>query len=210
MILHARQDLDPWSVGLERWKRVTDALGKSIDPGIFETVVALNLLSIQTFASCEGHMHRGLPYPWIDIGLPRAEYERQEERWHELNACFLDLCEKRPDGTILDLSPEAIEKLQQRNAVAQEIRQMHTVGISKLMGYLQRFYASHHPPYECVLAFHSIDTFGMLRMFPVGGTLSETLPEEQKRTHLLAYQEEMRLFTAFLKARLRDQEINKN
>ncbi len=44
MLSNATQGLDHWNVGLERWRRVTDALGKSIDPGIFETVVALNLL----------------------------------------------------------------------------------------------------------------------------------------------------------------------
>ena len=202
MISNVKQDLDRWHAGLEQWRRICDALGKSIDPGIFETVVALNLLSIQTLASCEGHVHRALPYPWIDIGIPPSEYEQQTEQWHELNARFLELCEKRPDGTILNLSPEAIEKLHQRNAIAQGIRGAHGVVIGRLMGYLQRFYASHHPPYECMLTFHPIDSFGMLRMFPVGGSLSETLPEDQKQTRLLAYQEEMRAFTAFLKREL--------
>lgn len=33
----------------------TDKLGTPIDPGIFETVVALNLLGLHTLQSCEGH-----------------------------------------------------------------------------------------------------------------------------------------------------------
>jgi len=202
MISDVKQGIDLWQTGIEQWKRVTDALGKTIDPGIFETVVALNLLSIQTLASCKGHTGRGLPYPWIDIGIPPSEYEQQTEQWHELNARFMELCEKRPDGTILNLSPEAIKTMHQRNALAQEIKNAHGIVVNRLMGYLRRFYETHHSPYECTLTFHPIDSFGMLRMFPVGGTLSETLPEEQKRTHLLTYQKEIREFAAYLKQEL--------
>lgn len=56
-----------WLDTVETFKRVTDKLGKPIDDGIFDTVVALNLLGIVTTASCEGHIGWGVPHPWIDI-----------------------------------------------------------------------------------------------------------------------------------------------
>jgi len=46
---------------------VTDGLGKEIDQGIFDTVVALNVLGIPTRQSCEGHLEWGTGAPWVDI-----------------------------------------------------------------------------------------------------------------------------------------------
>ncbi len=37
-------------------RRITDGLGCSIDEGILEIVVALNLLGFPTCQSCEGHL----------------------------------------------------------------------------------------------------------------------------------------------------------
>ncbi|HEY1351171.1 MAG TPA: hypothetical protein VGF67_16245 [Ktedonobacteraceae bacterium] len=56
-----------WNETIHKFSSVTDKLGKEIDRGIFETVVALNLLGVSTIASCEGHLNWGVPYPWIDI-----------------------------------------------------------------------------------------------------------------------------------------------
>jgi hypothetical protein len=56
-----------WNETAQRFLNVTDKLGKRIDDGIFETVVALNVLGIGTTQSCEGHMDWGVPYPWINI-----------------------------------------------------------------------------------------------------------------------------------------------
>ena len=49
---------------------IKDKLGKQIDPGIRHAVAALHISEINTNASCEGHLHRGLPYPWIDVDDP--------------------------------------------------------------------------------------------------------------------------------------------
>jgi hypothetical protein len=56
-----------WEETLQHFRRVTDKLGKKIDPGILETVVAFNMLGIATLQSCEGHIGWGVPYPWISI-----------------------------------------------------------------------------------------------------------------------------------------------
>src|SRR5712691_8019638 len=76
MVFHTNQDQqERWKQGIEHWECVTDRLGNPIDPGILEAVVALNLLSIQTTASCEGHLDSGHCYPWIDIGY----YDEDQE-----------------------------------------------------------------------------------------------------------------------------------
>src|SRR2546426_6951982 len=48
--------------------RIADKLGRPIDPGIRESVVALRVLGLTTDGSCEGHLDHGVRAPWIDIG----------------------------------------------------------------------------------------------------------------------------------------------
>jgi hypothetical protein len=56
-----------WNEAFHYFRRITDKLGKTIDPGILETVVVFNLLGMTTLQSCEGHIGWGVPYPWICI-----------------------------------------------------------------------------------------------------------------------------------------------
>jgi len=47
--------------------KVTDALGKPIDPGIRHAVQMLARCGFTTTSSCEGHVTHGAPTPWIHI-----------------------------------------------------------------------------------------------------------------------------------------------
>src|SRR3712207_1504419 len=67
-----------WQQSAAEVNRITDRLGMPIDEGIKETVVALNVLGINTVASCEGHFDRGTGAPWVAIGARGVEeVERQ-------------------------------------------------------------------------------------------------------------------------------------
>ncbi|MEI6237718.1 MAG: hypothetical protein WCP03_03920 [Candidatus Saccharibacteria bacterium] len=46
---------------------MADGLNYPIDQGIKKIVTALRLLGFPTESSCEGHMDRGLQYPWIQF-----------------------------------------------------------------------------------------------------------------------------------------------
>ncbi|MGH7799935.1 MAG: hypothetical protein ACREOW_04800 [Thermodesulfobacteriota bacterium] len=59
-----------WEKHKSEVERMTDRLGKEIDEGIKETVIALRAIGFPTSQSCEGHTVRGLPYPWVDITAP--------------------------------------------------------------------------------------------------------------------------------------------
>ncbi|ACL60563.1 hypothetical protein [Methylobacterium nodulans] len=64
---------------VQRWRNmlgavdaVRDRLGRPVDAGIRDTVVALNLLGLPTLQSCEGHVNaagHGLAAPWIDLAV---------------------------------------------------------------------------------------------------------------------------------------------
>jgi hypothetical protein len=48
-----------WKELAEKFSYVTDKIGKPIDEGILETVVAFNVLDITPSMSCEGHLDHG-------------------------------------------------------------------------------------------------------------------------------------------------------
>src|SRR5437763_8152511 len=56
-----------WSEAEASVSTFTDRLRTPIDAGIVETVVVLNLLGLQTFQSCEGHLTDGSAYPWVTL-----------------------------------------------------------------------------------------------------------------------------------------------
>lgn len=69
---------------------VVDGLGKRLDGGVIETVAILNLMNLNTSASCEGHLETGYQGPWVDIKAPgeppgaNDRSEGQEKRAWEL------------------------------------------------------------------------------------------------------------------------------
>lgn len=89
-------------------EKITDAEGKSIDEGIKETVLFMNVLEIPTIQSCEGHLDEkeGNPFPWVEIG---AEDE-PEERWIGQNAAFENAAKER-DVSVEELKHGTPENL---------------------------------------------------------------------------------------------------
>lgn len=66
--------------------RTTDGLGLGIDPGIKHVVAALMARDFITNASCEGHIDRALPYPWVQLSIPKDSkgvYEKANREQHQ-------------------------------------------------------------------------------------------------------------------------------
>jgi hypothetical protein len=61
-----------WDEIAARVNRTEYGLGRHVDKGVCEAVIALNALDINTTGSCEGHGHRGCSGPWIDISSKQA------------------------------------------------------------------------------------------------------------------------------------------
>ncbi len=64
-----------WDQAEEKVGQFRDALKMPVEKGIRETVLMLNVLGFTTLMSCEGHLDRGLPYPWVDIKFNEVEIE---------------------------------------------------------------------------------------------------------------------------------------
>lgn len=72
-----------WDEGCTEVASFADKLGMPIDEGIFDTVVALNLLGMTTYQSCEGHLDHGCPCPWITL-IDVEQAARTLEQWQAL------------------------------------------------------------------------------------------------------------------------------
>ncbi len=71
-----------WDEIAARVETIGDKLGKGIDGGVKETVVAFRVLNFETSASCEGHLNRGVASPWIDVEpIPREQRDEMVKKF---------------------------------------------------------------------------------------------------------------------------------
>src|SRR3989338_5305150 len=71
-----------WQKKVEKVAGRKDKVGGEMDPGIVETVAALNLLKFPTSGSCEGHPDHREAAPWVAIkakNKPKERYKDQAE-----------------------------------------------------------------------------------------------------------------------------------
>ena len=88
-------------------EEVTDGLGKGIDKGIKEAVIAMKAYDFPTDHSCEGHLEgeHGLPYPWVRIYAPEPEgWQDSEEKQKEWTVENLKQQQKTPVWEFLLIS----------------------------------------------------------------------------------------------------------
>jgi hypothetical protein len=154
--------------------KIADGLGKGIDGGIKEAVVAFSVYNFPTSQSCEGHDGEGeekggLPYPWVEIYAP------EPEGWE-------------------DAEGKKKEELK-REWTMENLRQQE-----RMLGYLAEFYQGKERDVRRELTFHNIGAFGGFRVQSSGGDTMELLhtPAEKKQKQEL-YREEMNKFAEFLK-----------
>jgi hypothetical protein len=177
---------------------VTDSLGLAIDPGILDTVVALNVLGVNTFQSCEGHSDLGTGAPYIDIEAKRTpELEMLE------NQATTDFQEAAAALKGISLTQEIPDQIQQLYAQAHQLKaeasKPHLQERQKAMNYLDEFYKDRQVPYDRRLIIVPLFEFGESRIESQGADLQRIAPQDVKERKLQEYQGEMREFTLFLK-----------
>jgi hypothetical protein len=168
-------------------RETTDALGKGIDPGIFDTVVALNALDIPTVASCEGHLERALAAPWIDVEPPEVLTLRQQLR--ELQD--QEGVHRAPGATYTP--SDGVGRLRR------QIKEQQLDARLKLMALLDAFYRERLVSYDRRLIISNRDWLGRSRIECQGTDFQELAEPPLRQQKLAEYQGEMQAFAAFLK-----------
>ncbi|MDQ2902785.1 MAG: hypothetical protein M3Y81_04435 [Chloroflexota bacterium] len=164
-------------------RRITDRLGCSIDEGILEIVVALNLLGFPTCQSCEGHLDDGLPYPWVD--LETDEFPTFRQMLEDASREGLSAAEREAKGAQLVVEAGALP----------------TRGVlyARLEELLCTYYHQHPTiPEERRLVIHWSSPI-LFRLMPLCGYEAYDWDDATRAQQLSRTQAEMQAFAAFLK-----------
>ncbi len=198
---------DVWDRCVARFSQTTDALGKSIDPEIFELVVALNVLNIPTVMSCGGHIDdgRGLLLPWVDIEPSDPSLDRLKQKEQQLiesaKQMHLHITRLRQDRVEADQFKEAQRKASEvyehLHAVQREIRMLQAALRTHLADYLALFYAERQVPFDRRLVLSGLDRTRLQSQGALDFYLAA--PVSVQRQKLQEYREEMATFASFLK-----------
>lgn len=173
-----------WDKIAKKFRSETDGLGMEIDKGIFDTVVALNILGFNTYQSCEGHLgEHGCTYPWVYI-----EPENMPEY------------PERPDTNDYD-ELVAFNNSKEVRAYQKEATKIFSPIADSIMNMLELFYKDHLPKrerYRLTLEFYP----SRIRLQPYFSPDEEEyrFPSKEIREEFLKEtQLEMQKFTEFLK-----------
>jgi hypothetical protein len=185
--------MERYSPVLERtaasMQQVTDQLGKGIDPGIFESVVVLNALQFSTQQSCEGHVGRGRPAPWITFTSPEAVTLSRD-------AARLFAQGEQAEKTQGEVAAQLL--YEQANHFKRSAEAVHSQNQRRLIEYLAAFYSDYRPAYDRLLVVYSRHPACSI-LESQGATSLVGQPLVVQAEKLSDYQDEMHLFTAFLK-----------
>lgn len=170
-----QQTSQQWQESTHTVSRLTDKLGRGLDPGIRDTVIALNALGIHTAQSCEGHLDHGRPYPWVTIHSDEAK-------------CLFE----QSGAAFARASPEEGRMLKHRAEEAQAQSQQ------LLLALLADFYAQRHVDYDRILIVY-MRYPGTSILESQGAASLIGQPYKVQAQKLAEYQDEMQSFAAFLK-----------
>ncbi|MBI4709205.1 MAG: hypothetical protein HY764_03320 [Candidatus Portnoybacteria bacterium] len=121
-----------WRQAEQEIEGIGDKRRKGIDEGIKFTVVSLRVNGFGTTASCEGHLDRGLPWPWVDVESKLAESLIGSPHYNEL---------REKAGSMLRREGKMIEeeKSEYQSLVSAQIEE-NEKEYRRLSGLLEEFY----------------------------------------------------------------------
>jgi hypothetical protein len=90
--------------------------------------------------------------------------------------------------------------IKEAEAAKLEVKRLHLIERLKLIDYLNTFYATRIVSYDARLILNRAEWSGIIRLESQGADYQDCLPIEERAQKLREYQDEMRAFTAFLKA----------
>lgn len=208
---------------------IRDQLGMAVDEGIKETVVMLIALGFPTSGSCEGHIERALPMPWVDITVPNrpeeqfvGEKEIKEKVFKEIAEKYKITIKEIESGENINAYREAmieVQKLLGEAEMTEEYKKwLEEYGklLNKLNELLKEFYQGREVDEVVKLRIEKIghDTFRIHNggeYYKYYCELEKTEfneEEKKKRKEILdRCREEMQAFTEFLKKKYFSEEI---
>ncbi|MCO5167789.1 MAG: hypothetical protein M9894_15690 [Planctomycetes bacterium] len=169
---------------------VVDEAGTPIDEGIAPLVAALWAHGLTTEESCEGHV--------FDEPLAPPAYE--DPAFGAFCPPYVAIAAASPVPHPMDLEPEDFARDPSLREYAARWRLANHHLQARLISLLERFYADRRAPYTVQLhVFNTHGEWGPCVLSSIGAEATRVLPRDRQVERLVAYQEELRAFSAFLR-----------
>lgn len=190
---------------------ISDRLGKPIEEGIKETVVMFKANGLPTSDSCEGHVERGLPVPYVEVSAPNEPEERfvgQNEAFEKVAKKYNITPDEARTSKIDEAYWEAMKECSQ-NEETEEYKKWNKENeklLAKAHNLLEEFYKERQVEPDVKLQIE--EGVGNFRIHNGGEDYQPVIEEEREFTEeekriraekLEKYRAEMKGFTEFLK-----------
>ncbi len=191
-------------------ENIGDRIGKPIDEGIKETVVMFKANGLPTSDSCEGHIERSLPVPYVEVSAPNEPQERfvgQNEAFEKVAKKYNITIEEAKTSKIDGAYWEAKKEYSQ-NEETEEYKKWNKENeklLAKGQDFLEEFYKDRQVEPNVKLQIE--EGVGNFRIHNGGEDYHSVIEEEQKFTEdekrirtekVEKYRAEMNEFTEFL------------
>ncbi len=172
----------------KRWHEVSvnvdnirDKLGKRVDAGIKEVLVALQVNDFQTTMSCEGHDEKGTGGPYIDVGIPISAEQRSR---------YTELRDKEDQ--------ESIDSLR---ALQKEVSGPNLIQQKRMIEMLREFYETRNTPFDIRLTMQARGNGGF--RIESQGVILQKIEDDPtaKVKRLKEFQAEINAFKEFLRSK---------
>lgn len=177
--------------------QLVDRMGRGVDPGIADTVVALRLSGVHTTSSCEGHERWGVCAPWVSVSAPPDEQLRELDR--QRRTALAQSEELRKNGAQAERVVDADRRVHEARRAGKAI---HLRVLETVLALLEEFYSGRQVPVDRRLVLMMVGNGGAARLQSQGAELQEVAAAEHRARKLGEYQREMNEFTTFLKHKL--------
>jgi hypothetical protein len=178
-----------WEASEKYFSRIIDGFGTPIDPGIIDVVVALNMVGVNTEASCEGHLGHGNAHPWIRIGAPGVDDLEEELRHARLKV----------HRRIFNWNRD--KAWAKHNEIEARLKPLHMQEWDKVISLLEDFYKHRFVDLDRRLIISDPLMSGQFFLQSQGGARQDSRDDREKAERLKEYQCEMQAFASFLKER---------
>jgi len=194
-------------------ENIGDRIGRPIDEGIRETVAMFKANELPTSDSCEGHVERGLPVPYVEVSAPNEPQERfvgQNEVFEKVAKKYNITPEEAKTSKIDEAYWEAMKECSQ-NEETEEYKKWNEENeklLAKGQGLLEEFYKERQVEPNVKLQIE--EGVGTYRIHNGGEDYQSIIEEEQEYSDeekkvrsekLEKYRSEMKEFTNFLKGK---------
>ncbi|WP_220204696.1 hypothetical protein [Reticulibacter mediterranei] len=194
---------------LRRWQELEEESARvEVQPGIRETVVALQALGIHTVEASEGYPDKEPLFPYVKVAIPEYEQEAQRVEQADQEAKqarnLLSRFQRADEGKKAELQDrvpsreEVIHQARVTTEMRHTLLEKHLPIITQLFVHLTAFYQDRAISFDCALVV-TTNGIGRVIVRSQGAILQADRTPEEQAHHFQAYQSEMKEFTAFLK-----------